>query len=240
MSLKKRVTIAAAQRKKCAGTHISIWFSVFRWAVWHPQRTTSLSLFTRRYLSLKMWFKAIHRNAQNSSPSYCSSYHGYTFYWTEYCHKLLGLLLQTATIKWSSKLSLTVICFFFSTSAWRGINACFISSATLMCGRNGIIKTKAGLPAKQAGSQWTDQQGRGNKGTEEAIFHSGQAAPLIFHMAMQIYSSQDLTQPLRTRGGGLTFHLSNFLLLRTTSWYPNFPCVVLNGLQCSQKLCMQV
>lgn len=70
-----------------------------------------------------------------------------------------------------------------------------------MCGRNGIIKTKAGLPAKQAGSQWTDQQGRGNKGTEEAIYHSGQAAPLIFHMAMQIYSSQDLTQPLRTRGG---------------------------------------
>ncbi len=70
-----------------------------------------------------------------------------------------------------------------------------------MLGRNGIIKTKAGPPAKKAGSQWPDQQGRGNKGTEEAIFHSGQAAPLIFHRAMQIYSSQDFTPPERTRGG---------------------------------------
>ena len=70
-----------------------------------------------------------------------------------------------------------------------------------MLGRNGIIKTKASLPAKQAGSQWPDQQGRRNKGTEEAIFHSGQAATLIFHMVMQIYGSQDFTQPERTRGG---------------------------------------
>lgn len=90
-----------------------------------------------------------------------------------------------------------------------------------MLDRNGIIKTKAGPAAKQTCSQRPDQQGRGNKGTEEAIFHSGQAAPLIFHMAMQIYSSQDFTQPDRTRG--LTFHLSNFLLLGTAPLIPQFP-----------------
>lgn len=64
--------------------------------------------------------------------------------------------------------------------------------------RNGIIKTQAGFPAKQADSQLPDQQGRENKGTEEAILHSGQAAPLIFHMAMQMYSSQDVTQSKRS------------------------------------------
>ncbi len=87
-----------------------------------------------------------------------------------------------------------------------------------MCDRNGIMKIKAGLPAKQADSQLPDQQGRENKGTEEAIFHSGQAAPLIFHMAMQMYSSQDVTQSERTKDER-TFHLISFLLLGTTPGY---------------------
>lgn len=78
-----------------------------------------------------------------------------------------------------------------------------------MLGRNGKLRIKAGLAAKQAASQQPHQQSGGNKGTEKAILHSGQADPLIFHMAMQVYRSHDFTQT------GLTFHLSNFLLLDT-------------------------
>lgn len=96
-----------------------------------------------------------------------------------------------------------------------------------MLGRNGIIKTKAGLPAKQAGSQWPDQQGRGNKGTEEAIFQSGQAAPLIFHMSMQIYSSQDFTQPEKTKGGG-NISLVQFPVTGHHPLISQSPCLLLN------------
>lgn len=75
--------------------------------------------------------------------------------------KLSGLLLQTAAIKWSPKLSLTIIwcfcfVFFYPPSAWRAIKACFISSATLICGRNGTIKTK-GRSCNQTGRQPVDR-----------------------------------------------------------------------------------
>lgn len=84
-----------------------------------------------------------------------------------------------------------------------------MSNGILMLGRNGKLRIKAGLAAKQAASQQPHQQSGGNKGTEKAILHSGQADPLIFHMAMQVYRSHDFTQT------ELTFHLSNFLLLDT-------------------------
>lgn len=107
------------------------------------------------------------------------------------------------------------------SSVWYSINTCFTCNEILMLDRKWIIKTKSSPAAKQATSHWEDRQGRGNKGTEEAIFHSGQAAFLMFHMAMQIYSSsQDFTQPDKTTG--LTFHSSSFLLVGTTPSTPRF------------------
>lgn len=68
-----------------------------------------------------------------------------------------------------------------------------IGNGIIMLDRKEKIKTKACLPAHQAASQQPDQQGSGNKGTEKAIFHLGQEAPLIFRRAMQMYSGQKIS-----------------------------------------------
>lgn len=94
-------------------------------------------------------------------------------------------LLHETTVMWSN-------------NAWPSVNAYFICSEILYLTEMGQCKQKRILQP--------DQQG--NKGTEEAIFHSDQAAPLILHMGMQICNGQGFTQPDRTGG-------ANLLLIRS-------------------------
>lgn len=83
------------------------------------------------------------------------------------------LSLQAATIKINGTS--------FPIGTWQVINTSLTYAIILTFDRSGIIKTKQGLKAKQGIILWTRKE----------EFHTHKAAPLIFHIGLQIYISQE-------------------------------------------------